>query len=67
MLVKYTVSTDSDDVLVGKDENGHTVAISVLTGFKVTHKNPLVAITQVIGSLTPAARRKLLREVADRA
>ena len=66
MKVDYTLDTGSDQVHVGKLENGQTMAYSMLTGLKASHINPLVAITRVIGSLTPADRRALLREVADR-
>ena len=67
MKVDYTLDTGFDQVHVGKDSDGMTVAISMLTGLRSSDVNPLVAITKVIGVLTPADRRVLLREVADRA
>ena len=66
MLVDYTVVTDRDHIQVGK-ENGQYTAVSLVTGLKASNANPLLAITQVIGSVAPAARRVLLREIADRA
>ena len=67
MLVKYTVEVNGgkDHVQVCQ-ENGQYTAISVMTGLKASHTNPLAAITAVIGAITPAMRRTLLREIADR-
>ena len=67
MIINYTIDTGKDHIHVGTEGDGMTVAISMLTGAKCAHVNPLAAITQVIGSLTPAAKRELLRVVADRA
>ena len=67
MKVDYTIETATDHVQVGKLDDGRTMAISMATGVKVASFNPLVAITQVIGHLTPVDRRELLKAVADRA
>ena len=66
MQVNYTIEIKDNHIHVGKLADGRTMAVSMKDGVKAASFNPLAAITAVIGVVTPAMRRELLRVVADR-